>query len=240
MYDTTLDPTISPDMVEAAHAVAGIDYDAVAAAMDAQLGQDDLTELGSGTVVPAKPVTALHHARNLSELSIYVGVGYCLKTVRDPEFRVTPLWPDAETAWNHGGIIGKTRHLETNPGNVPRGAIGYWTNGSHGHVAPCAGSGLYWSTDYKRSGYVDLVPGANLASWCGGRFVGWAEILNGYDVWPDPKAPKPTPHEPQDWDLRRRAQYLHNEAKREHAAHPQRAGQLEAWANRIDDRLKVL
>jgi hypothetical protein len=50
---------------------------------------------------------------------------------------------------------------------------------------------MCWTTDYRRTGFVDLAPIAPLAAWCRGRLVGWSEDVNGVDVW-DEKKPRPT------------------------------------------------
>jgi hypothetical protein len=197
---TALDETI-PDglVVEALADVIATPYALILEAMEADGAQDDLDELGAGAG-PASPAEALANAARLSRDSVYVGVGYCLKTVRGPIYEVPALWPDANTAWYRADLDVDAdntvdRHLTSDPHAIPRGAVVYWTNSRYGHVALSAGGGLCWSTDYRRPGYVDLAPIASLASWCGGRLVGWAEDLNGVDVWPDApdKPAKPAP-----------------------------------------------
>lgn len=180
MLDHTLDPEITPAMFDTAHTAEPAEYP------DTDV-HDDLDELGAGTVTPATPAQALQHAWFLNTDGVYVGVGYCLKTVRDPEFRIPALYPDAETAWEEAD----QKHPTADPHDIPRGAVVFWTNGRHGHVALSAGGGLCWTTDYRRPGYVDLAPIASLASWCGGTLVGWAEDLNGIDVWPNERPARP-------------------------------------------------
>lgn len=174
--DTALDPSVTAEEVEAAQDATPAPY-----AGD-QYAHDDLEGLGAGPITPNTPAVALANAKRLTDDDVYVGVGYCLKTVRDPEFGVAALWPDAETAWEQAG----GKHPTSNPDEIPRGAVVYWTNGRFGHVALSVGGGLCRTTDYRRPGYVDLARIDRLGSWCGGELVGWAEELNGVDVWPNP------------------------------------------------------
>lgn len=147
--------------------------------------QDDLEELGAASPgAPRTPGEALAAARQISRGNVYVGVGYCHKTVRG-YYGVGPVWPDAETGWEQAD----QRHPDTDPTKAPRGVPVWWVNGRYGHVALSAGGGMCWTTDYRRPGFVDLAPIAALARWCGGRYVGWSEDINEVDVW-DPKPPR--------------------------------------------------
>lgn len=226
--DTSLDHTITESQLEVAHSTDPTDYDVVFDSIVSRLAQDDLDELGAGTVVPATPAEALSNARALHENSTYVGVGYCLRTVRDPEFRIPGLYPDAETAWEEAEL----KHRTSNPMEIPRGGISFWENGRFGHVAPGAGGGLCWTTDYRRPGYVDLAPIASLASWCGGRLVGWAEDLNGVDCWPNPRQHRPT------FDINDRiriVQRILDRARTNHAP-KYRIDGLTSWLDRLEQR----
>jgi hypothetical protein len=228
-FDTTLDPSVTAEAAAAANAATTVtDYTVVAAAMEAQFGSDDPVATLTATA-PNTPVEALHNANHLSATNTDVGIGYCLRTVRGPEFNVAPLNPDAKSAWYHGGRIGVDRHLTSNPADVPRGAVTYWANSSHWHVASCAGSALFWTTDTLRLGRVDLVRGDIIAPWCRGTLVGWAEILNGVDVWPRDNKPPFVP-----WTKTRRLEFLRAEARRERAeGHTTRARQFTHWADRL-------
>ncbi|GAA4120433.1 hypothetical protein GCM10022215_24050 [Nocardioides fonticola] len=169
---------------EAAHAATPTNYDDILVAITARSSQDDLGEDGAG-VTPATPGQALANARALSVGDVFVDVGKCLATVRGREFLIPAMWPDAETAWEQAD----GKHPTTDPTAIPRGAVVYWVNGRYGHVALSAGGGMCWSTDYRRPGYVDLAPIAALGPWCRGHLVGWAEELNGIDVWPHTTRP---------------------------------------------------
>jgi hypothetical protein len=232
------DPTITTDELDEAHAAAPIDYEEVFAAIAARFAQDDIATDGVASlagVVPNTPPEALAHSRGLHDNNVDVGVGYCLRTVHD-DYAVPALWPDAETAWEHGGVLGKTRHREADPTKFPRGSIGYCVNGRHGHVFLCCGGDLCWTTDYRRLGRVDLAPISAMAPWVGGRLVGWAEILNGYDVWPDPKKP-PTP--PVALTLVEREKLVHNALERAIANHrgKRRIAGLRAWDEKLLERI---
>lgn len=186
-----LDPTISEADLEAAFAAIAAPF-YPAALDDTGPGpwpltrrQDDLTELGGPAPgAPRTPAQALAAARQISRGDVYVGVGYCHRTVRG-YYGVGPVWPDAETACEQTD----QRHPETDPQAIPRGVPVWWLNGGYGHVALSAGGGMCWTTDYRRTGFVDLAPIAALASWCRGRLWGWSEDINEVDVW-DAKAPR--------------------------------------------------
>lgn len=221
-----VDPSVTAEEIERAHDAEPADFPDVEE-------QDDLDELGEGAITPATPREAIQHARALTEDDTFVGVGYCLRTVRDPEYRVPALWPDAETAWENGA----PQHRTSDPVAIPRGAPVYWTNGRHGHIALSLGGGLCRTTDYHRPGYVDVALISRLAPWCGGQLVGWAETLNGYDVWPDPKKPKPAPRA---WTLADRRAFIHRRllAARE-AGRDTQAARLKAWQDRMDAKLEA-
>src|SRR5690606_21592891 len=96
---------------------------------------DDLTELGAAAPgAPRTPQQAIREGRRFIDEAVYVGVGYCLKTIRTL-YGVGPVWPDAETAWEHA----TQRHPETDPARIPRGVPVWWTNGRYGHVALSVG-----------------------------------------------------------------------------------------------------
>lgn len=222
----TLDPAFAPQEVEEARRVTDpTPYDLVLEAM-AEQAQDDLFELGAGVLVPATPREAVRNGRRLSRESTYVGVGYCLRTVRGPIFEVPPLWPDAETAWEEAD----GKHRTSDPDGIPFGAVPYWTNGGFGHVAVSVGGGFCLTTDYRRPGYVDLAPIAALGPWCRGKLVGWAEELNGVDVWPDLERPR--------FDLDDRIRLVRNALRRarENGAPAHRIEGLEKWLEQLRNR----
>lgn len=228
MLDLTIDPAITVADLEAAHTAPVTDYDVIFAVLTQQLEQDDLEELGAGLLEPATPREALAHARGLSRSDVYVGVGYCLRTVRQDEFEIGALYPDAETAWHEA----EHKHRTTNPLEIPRGAVPFWTNQRFGHVALGAGGGMCWTTDYRRPGYVDLAPIAALGRWCGGQLVGWAEDVNGVDLWPSPR-PKP-----ERFTIEDRIALVRRALKRarENEAPTTRVEGLDAWLARLEAR----
>lgn len=241
MYDYTLDPDLGlgEEAMDLAASAETTDYETVLAAMEAQDGSDTLDEPGPLTLVPqalVSPAQALANTKTLHDHDVWCGIGMCLRTVRRDEFHVEALWPDAASAWFGGGLFGVRRHPTSDPKEIPRGAVGYWLNGSHGHVAPCFGGGLFGSTDIKRLGMVDYAYGGRIADWCGGHLAGWAELLNGVDVWPDPAKPKPDPFRP--WSPERKITFLRNEARRErHGGNRDKARQFDRWADRIEAHL---
>jgi len=122
-------------------------------------------------------------------------VGYCLQWCRE-KAGIDPLYGDAATAWAHT----HDRH----PGALdpPRGALAYWTGGSHGygHIAVSVGNGRIRSTDAGGAGRVATVPLAWVRNTWGLPYAGWAWDVNEITI----------PHgeeddmSPDDWDKLRR------------------------------------
>jgi hypothetical protein len=241
MFDTTLDPAISQEMVDQAHAADPFDYEQVLAEIEARQAQDDIDEADArGLVAPAirKPGEAALEARRWHEENLTLGVGMCLATVRH-YFNVNALWPDAETAGEHSAPL----HRSTNAADFPRGTCGYAYNGRHGHIWINAGGGLCWTTDYRRGGgFVDLAPISAMAPWIGGQLIGWGEVLNGVDVWPTPKpdpkqSAKPVFHA---WSLADRRAYVHHRLLRARDdGHDKLAHQLKAWQDKMDAKIEA-
>ena len=103
--------------------------------------------------------------------------GYCLQWCRE-KAGIPAMYPDAATAW---------RHTETgHPGalNPPRGALAYWTGGSHGygHIAVSIGGGMIRSTDAGGPGKVATVPVSWPAKAWGLPYAGWAWDVNGVTI----------------------------------------------------------
>lgn len=238
MLDATLDPTITDEMVAQAHAAAPIDYDQVFAAIVARgaLAQDDdLDETTHpDTLTPSLvrgPIQAVLTARSFHDDNVAVGIGMCLRTVHR-YFNVPALWPDAETAGEHSAPM----HETTDPLAFPRGSVGYAYNERHGHVWINCGGGLCWTTDFRRLGFVDLAPVAAMAPWIGGHLVGWGEVLNGVDVWPDPKKPAP---QPKPWGLADRELIVHRDLvnARANKAPKRRIDGLHTWDEHMLTRM---
>lgn len=59
-------------------------------------------------------------------------------------------------------------------GDAPRGALGYWKVGKHGHTAVCVGRDRWASTDIRRRGKVDVVRLSAFGDRWNATFIGWA------------------------------------------------------------------
>jgi hypothetical protein len=226
VLDTTLDPSITPDLVEAAHTGTPIAYELVFAEITKRLAQDDLTDEPHGLVsAPIRtPNEACLEARRIHDENIDVGIGMCLRTVHN-YFNVGALWPDATAAAAHSSPF----HTLTDPAKFPRGVVAYALNDRHSHVFLSVGGGLCWTTDFKRLGHVDLAPISAMAPWIGGRLAGWGEVLNGVDVWPSPKKPTPKPLTSDE-----KLHVLRNDIRElEHAGRDWRARRLQLWHDHI-------
>lgn len=230
------DPSVTAQETRDALRDPGTDYAAVVNHQEDRNGnQDDVPDgpaaLGLVSVVPATPRDAILNARKLRDDHTFVGVGYCLRVVHNL-FRLPALWPDANTAMEHGAPI----HRVSDLGEIPRGAVIGYHNSHYGHVSLGLGGGLTSTTDYHELGYEGVATIDNTARWCGATEVVWYEVLNGFDVWPDPHKPKPAPVVP--WSLHERRDFLYRallHARRD--GHDTRAARLKQWIARIDRRL---
>jgi hypothetical protein len=158
--------------------------------------QDDLDELGAAGDAPNTSKDAVKLGWEWVRTLVFLGVGYCLKAIRSL-FLVDALWPDAETACENLQHL----HRETDPNNIPWGVPIWWVNGRHGHVAMSLGKGRCLTTDYVKTGYLGVAQTDRLASWCGGRLVGWSEDINGVVVWRPKSAAEP-------WDINDRVAFV--------------------------------
>ncbi len=99
--------------------------------------------------------------------------GYCLQWSRE-RASIGALFPDAATAWRNA------MHRHAGDRHPPRGAMVYWTGGSHGygHIAVSLGGGQIRSTDAGGAGRVATVD----LSWpeykWGLTYAGWADNVN--------------------------------------------------------------
>ena len=225
-----------PDTFDQAAVVARkAAYDAeVARDEDERDAQDDVEGLGAGGTIRT-PKEAVKLGRQWIVTALFVGVGYCLRTMRSL-FNVDALYLDAETAWEEA----KHKHPATDDpaglAKIPWGVLIWWTNGRHGHVALYIGHGWCITTDYKRPGYLCIARVAALASWCSGRFAGWTEDINNVTVW----KPKEKP-EPFGIDDRIRELQALLERARKHNARQRRIDGLQKWLDRMvarRDRMK--
>ena len=195
---------------------------------EAHDGQDDLDELGAPGDAPNAPAEAIRLARRWVAERLWVGVGYCLRTVRSL-YGVAALYPDAETAWERA----ERRHRTDNPADIPWGVPVWWVNGRYGHVALSLGRGRCLTTDYVATGRLGVAPIAALAPWCGGRLVGWTNDLNGVDVW-EPK-PRPKP-----WGIEDRAALIRHALRNAVAneAPARRIKGLRKWLHNVEARIE--
>lgn len=193
-------------------------------------GQDDLDELGAPGDAPHTSKEAVQLGWEWVRDAVFVGVGYCLKTIRSL-FLVMPLYPDAETGWEQAVY----RHKTSDPDEIPWGVPVWWTNGRYGHIAFSLGKGRCLTTDYVKTGYLGVARIEPLAAWCGGRLVGWSEDINGVIVW-RPKA------EPEQWDIDDRIAFVKAALQRaiQNEAPEVRVQGLRRWLKQLRDRREKL
>ena len=112
--------------------------------------------------------------------------GLCKKFVRLC-FDVPSTSSSAATCWT------QAQHKHPWTVTPPAGVAVFWGGGSRGfgHVALSAGRGLCYSTDYKRTGYVDLVNVAAIGPGWGLRPLGWTEDFDGAQVFNPPRIASP-------------------------------------------------
>lgn len=99
--------------------------------------------------------------------------GYCLQWSRE-RAAIGALYPDAATAWRYAV------HRHKQDPDPPRGAMCYWTGGSHGygHIAVAIGGGKVRSTDAGGSGKVATVDIDWPTNHWGLPYAGWADNVN--------------------------------------------------------------
>jgi hypothetical protein len=232
-YDPSkVDPSVTAEEIELAHDGTPAAYPD----LDEQDTIDDVAPVGlmgpSVATIPERIV----NARNLRADRTFVGVGMCLATVRGPILGLPAVYPSAEVAGHHSSPF----HPIGDPGDttVPRGAIGFAFNGGNGHVWLELGGGLVSTTDFHENGYEGVALRSRMLAWCGATSWGWGESVNGFDVWPDPKKPKP-PAPP--WGLAEREREVHralHKAKANEAPAHRIAG-LQKWDDSMIARVKA-
>lgn len=159
--------------------VATFDPDAAPAPYPDRDLQDDLDELGGPGDAPNSPREAAALGLRMVQEETWVGVGYCLRTIRSL-FGVGALYPNAETAWEEADH----KHRTDDPADLKAWTPIWWTNGGNGHVAlDLKRDGLCLTTDYVQSGRLGVARISALGPWCGGRLRGWTEDVNGVRVW---------------------------------------------------------
>lgn len=121
---------------------------------------------------------ALSFARGESIRRSKDWTGMCLNFVRTC-FNIAPLYASAYAAWTHA------QHRHVGDRTPPVGVPLFWKGGSHGygHIALSAGNGLCWSSDVRRTGYVDLVKISSIETAWGQEYLGWSEDLNGVRIY---------------------------------------------------------
>jgi len=193
--------------------------------------QDDLDELGGGDA-PRDRHEAVALGRHWIAIALWLGVGYCLKTIRSL-FGVAALYPDAETAWEEA----EHKHRVTDLAKIPWGVPIWWTNGRYGHVALYIGRGLCITTDYLEPGRLCIARVDRLASWCGGTFVGWTNDINDVVVW----RPKRTKPKPKPWTAEDRLRVVEGLLKRTKARKnpsERRIQGLTVWRDKLRARVE--
>jgi hypothetical protein len=124
-------------------------------------------------------------ARN-AEQTTTNDAGMCLQWSRQ-RAAIASKYGDAATAWRN------TNSPHPGDRNPPRGAMAYWTGGSHGygHIAPSVGGGDVRSTDAGGKGRVATVDvGWPEGAW-GLTYAGWAWDVNETTI----------PHDEEDDDM---------------------------------------
>jgi hypothetical protein len=124
-------------------------------------------------------------------------LGACLSVTR--QAAGTPkVYDDATQAWNNAV------HRHEWDDEPPRGAIVFWTGGSHGHghVVRSLGEGVCLSNDLVRRGRIDIVEIADLNRFWGLPRAGWTNDINGYLALPlDQEEALSLPHAPLEEDM---------------------------------------
>lgn len=118
--------------------------------------------------------------------------GMCLQWSRT-QAAIGSLYPDAATAWKNA----TNRHKGDR--KPPRGAMAYWTGGSHGygHIAVAVGNGRVRSTDAGGSGKVATVDVGWFEDHWGLPYAGWADNVNGQTI---PGVGEEDDMTPDDWN----------------------------------------
>lgn len=126
------------------------------------------------------PEAAIGVARSWSQSGRYVGVGQCLRTVRQ-YYNVGSKYGTAALCW----YAANNKHRVRSGYAVPRGVPVYWTGGSRGagHIAISVGGGLCLSTDWKRAGRIDYARIDDITRYWGLNFQGFANEVNDVVVW---------------------------------------------------------
>lgn len=152
--------------------------------------------------VPATVAQALAHCARQSAHGPRFGVNECKIQCRTAYQVPSDGSATAAIAWSRT----KFKHpIPDNSADIPDGALLWWTGGtptkSHpagaGHVTVKTPGVQCWSTDFKRSGFFDLVDVLAISrKWTKLKLVGWSEDIDGVRVLhanvPPPKPPTPT------------------------------------------------
>lgn len=144
--------------------------------------------LGFTNIFGRTPAEAIAIARSWCLSRRFVGVGQCLRTVRQ-YYAVPSKYGTAAASW----FAADHKHFASDGRDVPRGAPVYWTGGSRGagHVAISVGGGVCLSTDWKEPGRIDYANINDITSHWNIDFKGWSREVNDVVVW-RPEQPKIT------------------------------------------------
>ena len=98
--------------------------------------------------------------------------GHCAHSVAAAHGRSASNW-NAVDGWFK--TPAKYRHSGKKAKTAPRGALVFWSGGSHGygHVAVANGRGKVWGVDLPDNGRIGLVPTDEVARRWGLKFLGW-------------------------------------------------------------------
>ena len=103
-------------------------------------------------------------------------LGHCAHSVACAYGRASSGW-NAIDGWRNTSP--KFRHTGRRAHNPPRGALVFWSGGSHGmgHVGVANGRGRFWGVDLPVSGHIGLADIGDPARRWGLVYLGW--------IWPD-------------------------------------------------------
>lgn len=227
-----VDPSVTAEEIQLAHDGTPAPFPTDDSAQDSVDAEFEAMTRGLTSVIPNTPHQAILAARDLRANRTNVGVNNCLATVRGPIFGLPAVDPDANAGFEHAQPF----HRYTDLTLLPRGMVVWFRNVNHGHVVLSLGGGLCSTTDYHVPGLEGVALLSKVADWCGATDMAGGEMLERFDVWPDPKKPTPAPRP---WGLADRELIVHTDlrnAKTNHAS-KRRIDGLHAWDEHLLARM---